>query len=74
MRFQHFALVLRMELSADEPFQSWYFNYLDKVAFRVTSHALHTVTFILGDEPVVELIAVAVAFHYVVLFINVYYS
>ena len=71
MRFQHCALVLGMELSADEPFQSWYFHYLDEVAFRVSSHALHTVTFVFGYVTVVELVAVAVTFLYVVLFVYV---
>ena len=65
------ALVLRVELCADVPFQRGYLNDFNESALGVTPDAVHSCTFELLLVLAVELIAVAVAFLDVFFFIDV---
>ena len=60
MRFEHGALVLRVELSANVPLEFWYLNNLNEIRLRVASYTLHTVLLVLLNILVVELITMAV--------------
>src|SRR5574344_209226 len=70
MRIQDRTGIFRMELCADIPFQSRYFNDFHQVTLRITTYTLHSCLFILLFIIVIEFITMTVAFLYMFLVVD----